>query len=328
MAAETQTLDRIFSEVRHLSPEYRLRLVQRIIQTLVSSSPLQVPQPKVLTLHNGRTVSYTEYGDASGSPIICFHGMPGSRILFKLMDEAARNAGVRLIAPERPGYSLSQPSAKATLLHYSDDIAELADKWELTQFAVMGMSGGGPYALACAYKLVHRLTVAAIVSGIGPLRLPGSTADMVRGNRMIFRLGKLSPRLVALLLPQLMKLSLRSMATHIQQGTSPTPDMSPEHFAIMVTDQREAIRIGGNGIKFDMTAMWQPWGFELEDIRTKVYLWHGEADNLAPAALAHHIADHVPNCEATFYPDEGHIEPLMKHMDEIMAKVVDTSQPM
>jgi pimeloyl-ACP methyl ester carboxylesterase len=280
---------------------------------------------KVLTLNNGRIVSYAEYGDSSGSPIICFHGMPGSRLLFKAIDEAARNAGVRLIAPERPGYSLSQPSAKATLLHYPDDIAELADKWEPTQFAVMGVSGGGPYALACAYKLAHRLTVAAVVSGIGPLRLPGSTADMVSGNRVIFRLGKLSPRLVALLLPQLMRLSLRSMTRHAQQGTSPTPDISPEHFAIMVSDQREAILAGGKGIQFDMTALWQPWGFELEGIRTKVYLWHGEADNLAPAALAHYIADRVPLCEATFYPGEGHIEPLIKHLDEINAKIISAS---
>jgi pimeloyl-ACP methyl ester carboxylesterase len=110
-----------------------------------------------------------------------------------------------------------------------------------------------------------------------------------------------------------------------QQGTSPTPDISPEHFAIMVSDQREAILAGGKGIQFDMTALWQPWGFELEGIRTKVYLWHGEVDNPAPAALAHYIADRVPLCEATFYPGEGHIEPLIKHLDEINAKIISAS---
>jgi pimeloyl-ACP methyl ester carboxylesterase len=71
-----------------------------------------------------------------------------------------------------------------------------------------------------------------------------------------------------------------------------------------------------------MQVLWRHWGFNFEDIQTKVYLWHGEADNLAPASLAHYIADHLPNCESTFFPSEGHTDLLTKHIHEIMAKVV------
>lgn len=60
-------------------------------------------------------------------------------------------------------------------------------------------------------------------------------------------------------------------------------------------------------------------GFPLTQIMVSAHLWHGAADNLAPAALGRLIADAVPGCEATFYPGEGHAEPLTRQADEIMA---------
>jgi pimeloyl-ACP methyl ester carboxylesterase len=149
---------------------------------------------------------------------------------------------------------------------------------------------------------------------------------MVRPNKIMFTLGRWSPKLAGFLLPRLIRSSLPSMEQHIQQGTSPSPDLSPEVFAIMAADQREAIRAGGQGITFDMKILWQPWGFQFEDVHTKVYLWHGAADNLAPAALAHHISDHLPDCQATFYPGEGHTDPLTRHIDEIVPVIVKASQ--
>ena len=68
------------------------------------------------------------------------------------------------------------------------------------------------------------------------------------------------------------------------------------------------------------------WGFHLEDIHVPVGLWHGEADNLAPPMLAHYIAQRVSGCEATFYAGEGHTDPLTKHIDEIVMKVVSASR--
>lgn len=281
---------------------------------------------KEIILSNGRITAYTEYGNPAGIPIVCFHGMPGSRLLFRVMEQAAFEHGLRLIAPDRPGYGLSEAASTKRLVHYADDIIELADSLGLAEFGVLGVSGGGPYAMACAYKLTHRLTIAAVMSGIGPLNLRNSTAEMVFMNRLMFNLGRFSPALVGFLLPRLLKMQLPSMEKHVQEGTSPTADISPEAFAIVAADQQEAIHTGGNGIKFDMTMLWQPWGFDFEAIQTQVYLWHGEADNLAPPALAHHIADHVPHIDAVFYPGEGHIDPLTKHIDEIVAKLAAAIQ--
>lgn len=282
-------------------------------------------ESKTAIMKDGRTLVYAEYGDPDGTPIIGFHGTPGSRLMMKVVEKAALKSGARIIAPERPGYGISQPSSNSILLQYPIEVVALADSVGLARFAVMGVSGGAPYALACASKEAERLTVAAIVSGIGPLSLPNSTRDMVRMNRVMFKLGRLSPKLVGFLLPRLIRASLRSMNKHVQQGTSPTPDLSPEVFAIMTADQREAIRMGGQGIVLDMRVLWRPWGFKLDNIQTKVYLWHGEADDLAPVMLAHYMGEHLPKCEAVFYPEEGHTDPLTKHIDEIIEQVVKAS---
>jgi pimeloyl-ACP methyl ester carboxylesterase len=86
-----------------------------------------------------------------------------------------------------------------------------------------------------------------------------------------------------------------------------------------VADQAEAIRQGGAGIAFDAANLWRPWGFPLTQITVPAHLWHGDADNLPPTKLTRRISDAISNCEATFYPGEGHAEPLTRHTDEIMA---------
>lgn len=215
---------------------------------------------QMLALKDNRILSYAEYGAPVGLPLIGFHGMPGSRYVLKSADEAARTAGVRLIAPERPGYGFSQPHPQGTLLSYTDDVLQLADALGFDRFAVMGVSGGGPYAVACAYQLSQRLTSAAVVSGIGPLSLPHSTQTMQRPNRIMFTLGRFSPAMTGFLLPRLIKSSLPALDKHVQAGTSPTASISPEIFAIMAADQREAIRAGGQGIVFDMKMLWRSWG--------------------------------------------------------------------
>jgi len=278
---------------------------------------------QILSLKDGRKLSYAEYGVPTGFPVLGFHGTPGSRLMMKAVENAALATGARLIAPDRPGYGLSQPNRQATLLSYIDDIIELTNALNIEQFAVIGASGGGPYTLACAYRIPARIFRVSLISGIGPLSLPGSTRQMIQANRIMFQVGKASPRLAGLLLSHLIRSSMPSMEQHIKNGTSPTPDLSPEIFAIIAADQQESIRTGGQGIAFDMQVLWRYWGFIFEDIQTKVYLWHGEADNLAPASLAHYIADHLPDCEATFFPNEGHTDMLTKRIHEIMAKVVD-----
>ncbi|HLU10175.1 MAG TPA: alpha/beta hydrolase [Oceanobacillus sp.] len=203
-----------------------------------------------------------------------------------------------------------------------DDVVELADALGLQRFAVMGVSGGGPYALACASQIPDRLTAAALVSSLGALWLLNSLKDMVTPNRVMFTLGRVSPGLFGAILPRMVKASLPSLDKHVQAGTSPVEDLTPEIFAHLANDQKEAVLAGGKGVAFDMRNYWREWGFRFEDIKTQVYLWHGEADDLAPVALVRSIADQIPNCEAHYISGVGHTG-TFKYADEILRTLVN-----
>ncbi len=135
---------------------------------------------RVHVLSCGRRV---EYGDLKGLPVFALHGTPGSRLMFALSDHAARDRGLRLIAPERPGYGLSDYRHSATLFDHARDIATLAEALGFEQFAIIGVSGGGPYAVAVAAALPRRVTLLALV---GPIADHGRQIRMSRGRRLLF----------------------------------------------------------------------------------------------------------------------------------------------
>jgi len=278
-------------------------------------------------LSDGRTLAYAEYGDPAGFPLIALHGTPGSRVSMRLWDGAAAARQLRVIAPDRPGYGLSSPASQAGFGRFAADVGELADTLGAQRFAVLGTSGGGPYALACASRHADRVSVAAVVSGIGQLRERGGKDGWARANRIMFALGRASPTLAGTAISRLLRSSLPRLDAQARAGTSPTPDLTPDVLALVVEDQREAIRSGGGGIAYDMRSLWQPWQFDLDGIRCPVCIWHGLADDLAPVALAQRLAARIPGCEAMFYPAEGHTGPLTRHADQILQRVAASAQP-
>jgi len=127
-----------------------------------------------MTLSDGRDLGWLELGVPDGWPIFGFHGTPGSRLQLAINEAAVRRAGVRLIAPDRPGYGMSTYQPGRRLIDWPSDVVELADHLAVDRFSVMGVSGGGPHALACASVLKERVVVAGIVSGADPCRIRGS----------------------------------------------------------------------------------------------------------------------------------------------------------
>src|SRR5262249_939959 len=132
----------------------------------------------LLTLRDGRRLGYAQYGQPGGEPIVFFHGHPGSRLEASLAHEAAAAAGLPVNALDRPGYGLSDFQPGRGITDWPADVAEAADALGIDTFSVAGGSGGGPYALACAWRLPSRVVRAAVISGVGPFQVPGITAGM------------------------------------------------------------------------------------------------------------------------------------------------------
>lgn len=276
---------------------------------------------RAMVLKDGRTLGYAEYGDPMGTPIMLFHGTPGSRLSGALFDSVAHAHQARILAADRPGYPTSSPVRHCSLLDYVDDVITLMDALHVNTFAVLGVSGGAPFALACAAKISERVSCCGLMSGIGPLYLPHSMDGMASVNRLVFTTARFLPAIPGALLPRQIKSSVHSMQKYIDEGASPLADVSPAVFAQLMADQLEAVRTGGKGITFDMTLLTHDWGFQLGKIHSEVLMWHGAEDNLAPVALARYVAEHIPGCVIKFIPGAGHAG-TFSCADEVMSILV------
>ena len=124
------------------------------------------PAASTLTLADGRALAWSTFGDPAGSPVVWHHGGLSCRLDAQRGDTAAREAGVRLIAPDRPGIGGSDRDPGRTVASWAADVAALADHLGLDRFATVGWSAGGPHALATAAGLGDRVTRAATCGGM------------------------------------------------------------------------------------------------------------------------------------------------------------------
>lgn len=281
-----------------------------------------------IELSNGRRLGYAEYGDPKGRPLVFCHGMPGSRLQGRCFDPAAKDLGFRVIAPDRPGMGLSDLDPARKLTDWPDVVAELADQLGIERFAVVGASGGGPYALACGWKIPTRLNGVAIVSSIGPLDIPGAREGLSRPTAMVTSLTKWAPWTVRLGMALIGKAVSRSSDAPLRQLAKSSPPVDrallakPELRAMVTEDGAEAFRSGSRGPAHDIRLCAGDWGFPLSDIEINVDLWHGEEDSTVSMNTARWLAASIPRCRASFVPDAGHLWSL-GHMDEVLRQLLD-----
>jgi pimeloyl-ACP methyl ester carboxylesterase len=277
---------------------------------------------QTIRLRDGRRLGYAEWGQPEGEPLLFFHGWPGSRVEGRLGDEPARVSGVRLIAIDRPGMGLSDFQPRRTLLDWPADVVQVATAMGLDRFAVLGISGGGPYAAACAWRLPDRLTGVGIVSGLAPLDVPGVIAGMGRRNRLTFQLVGRVPALRRVLMAKIAASAARQPDRVLERGVAASVDKEylarPHVRKILADSLSEAFRSGSRGPTWEMGLYAGPWGFRLEDIRTPVHLWHGEQDANAPIAMGRYMAASIPGCRAVLYPGEGHLH-FVDRLPEILS---------
>jgi len=280
-----------------------------------------------LTLRDGRRLGVATFGAPNGPPVIYCHGFPASRLEAALADDAAKRVGARLIAFDRPGYGLSDFMVGRRISDWPADVMDAADKLGLDRFAVLGVSGGAPYALACAASNGERVTAVGIVGGLGPA-CPGNLASFNAFARLSFALGRSAPalsrainRTLGMLIRGRPELMMRLLA-----GTLPQCDRDvlkdPDVYAKLRAALRDAFRQGGKAAAYEFVLYAQYR--EIPDCRgSPVYVFHGECDTTVPVRAGRRMAAQLRGCRAAFYPNEGHYSLPLRHMDEILGRLID-----
>jgi pimeloyl-ACP methyl ester carboxylesterase len=276
---------------------------------------------RTISLPDGRRLAFAEYGDPQGQPLFFFHGFPGSRYDGATTGQAAAGMGIRLIAPDRPGMGYSDFQPRRTLLDWPDDVCFLANSLGLEMFGVLGYSGGGPHALACAYRIPERLTGTGVMAGVGPVTEPGALEGMAKNNVQIFSLARKAPWLLNLLYRMQVPVSGKKlMQAAAAQMAKPDVAAMQEPMVLedIVKDFNEAFRQNAKGVVQEGALFGSDWGFELSGIRATVHLWQGEEDTNVPVEMGRYQAGRIPDCIAKFYPGEGHISLVTNHIREIL----------
>ena len=275
-----------------------------------------------IKLKDGRKLGYADLGNPDANSVVFhFHGFPGSRLEAMLLANKATSE-YRIISIDRPGMGLSDFKKNRTLLDWPDDVIELADALEIDKFAVEGISGGGPYAAACAYKIPKRLTSCGIISGV-------ASKDLEIEKKMrLFTAIRIFPWLFKLMMwiqSRGMK-DLDKAEKNMKKAMNKFPEADrkvlddPQILSLFIKESAEAFRQGSKGAYHEGKIYARSWGFNLEDIspKLKVYIWHGEADEIVPVAMGRGMCKLIPNCEGKFYPGEGHYSTIFKYYKEII----------
>jgi pimeloyl-ACP methyl ester carboxylesterase len=250
----------------------------------------------VMTLPDGRRLSWHEFGDPGGSPVIYTAGTPVSGLGGGSYDESARAAGLRWISPDKPGYGNSDYHRARSLISWGDDLAALADHLSLDRFALAGESGGGPYTLAAALRLAGRVRVAALIATGGPMD-PAERSGQQARIRLYSWLARNAPALNTVPLT-VMRWSLASPARRersLRREMAATPEAKHAGLRIEFEAVADALRQGTRGAVQEVALSRPPWPFPLSEIKTPVHLWHGARDTNAPIAMARSLARELPD---------------------------------
>jgi pimeloyl-ACP methyl ester carboxylesterase len=275
-----------------------------------------------IVLQDGRKLGFAEYGDPKGKPLFYFHGWPGSRMRPGFNHKEAKALKVRIICPDRPGYGISDYQENRTFLDWPKDVIKLANKLKIKKFAVVGVSGGGPYAAACAYKIPNRITKAGIVVGAGPMQ----KAEFKKGMPLIYRLSWINyskyPFLAYLsTLIQLIGARYLPILSKYNFKSESDRKFYKKYGKEFIKITKEAFRQGPKGPARDLILYTKDWEFKLKDIKAKVYLWYGDDDKNVPIKMGKYLASQIPNSKLAIYPNEGHLISV-SHAKEILRELV------
>jgi pimeloyl-ACP methyl ester carboxylesterase len=284
-----------------------------------------------LRVGDGRTLDVVEAGDPDGEAVLVLHGTPGRAGFYPPHVDDALARGIRLLAYSRPGYGESTPHPDRRVADAVADVVAIADALGVESFAVWGISGGAPHALACAALAADRVRAAAALASPAPREAVGLDwpAGMGEMNTIEFAKAKqgraeLEP-FVRDAAAGLVGAEPETLADELRSLLAP-PDAAvlTGQFATFLSGaMRGGLAHGIAGWIDDDLAFMAPWEFELSEIAAPVLLWHGEHDRFVPPAHGRWLVDRIPGVDGRISDRDGHVTLTALRVPEVHAWLLE-----
>jgi pimeloyl-ACP methyl ester carboxylesterase len=265
-------------------------------------------------LRDGRLLGFAEWGALDGKPVFYFTSSEASRYSRHPDETILTDLGVHLYTFDRPGRGLSSPHKGRTLLDWADDVDEFLQHRKITRFGLLGHSQGSAHCLVCAYKypaVISSITLVSSMAGLDDAAVMASQSRYLKTQRWM---SQHAPWLMTLQW-NIFRMSIqgKNAEAMIMRGMREFPASDQETLQIAggsetnIQSMREALRQGGASVKEDFRVAADDWGFKLDDIRSKVFIWHGEADTMMTPAMSRYLAERLPNNEVRFVSEGGNL---------------------
>lgn len=275
-----------------------------------------------LSVNHNHQIAWNEYGAPDGEPVFYFHGTPGSQLEAFPADQAARDLGIRLICPERPGYGDSASQIDFSLLDWPNALTQLADKLKLNNFSILAYSAGGPYALACAHEIPEHIKHITLVGCTAPFETDVMQDYICADFKPLYELSATDYPSAIDQVSQLARSP--EVLFDVLQGPLPVVDKAifnqkafQKHYLKNLT---HALNTGANGIVNDLCCLAQPWQFSLQDIELHVDIWHGHDDKNVGIAVAEYLANTLKSTSTHYLDDCGHYF-LFNNWYEVLTRI-------
>lgn len=263
---------------------------------------------------DGRRLAVEERGDPLGLPVFLLHGTPGSRIGPLPRPKVLHHLGTRLLSFDRPGYGDSDRLRGRTVADAAADVEAIADACGIERFAVVGRSGGGPHALACAALLPERVIKAAVLVTLAPSDAEGLDwfAGMTDSNVGAYSLAMSDPQALATVLALLAKAVAAdpaSLFAGIESGLSISDRevISDTGIRSLLTSAfATGVGRSADGWYDDSLAFCAPWGFDPSEIAMPVLLWHGADDQFSPVSHTEWLAARIRSATVAVQAGASH----------------------
>jgi pimeloyl-ACP methyl ester carboxylesterase len=293
-----------------------IRASSRVSLVLREHGPVEVRRG------DGSAIALEVAGDRGATPVLVCHGLADSRLSALWFRPAAEQLGLYVIVPDRPGIGRTDRRRLGQLGDWAEDATLILDALRVDSAVLLGVSGGGPFAAACAARIPDRVRSLMLIAPLGSPEWP--TSGMAPGERLSLALARHSPAFGGWGLDRLAALARIRPELFLRLAATAQPEadiralQQPGMRESFLTSYLEAFRRGSWGVTQDLRLLSQPWDFHLGSITAPTWVRHGDADTTVPVQHARRYAEAIGGADLRIYPGHGHFS-ILSHPQDVLA---------